>query len=737
MYKKVTWCAMAIVLLYPLTVRASIFGDVRGVVRDPQQHLVNGAKVSLRSRTADFSQTTQSNDSGEFFFRAIPIGEYLVTIEAKGFRQIEQPVTVISGSAPILQIQLEVAPLSQQITITANPEQLATESATPTTLISREQIAKTPGAGRSNSLSMITNYVPGAYVTHDQLHVRGGHQVTWLVDGVPVANTNIASNVGPQFDPKDIDYLEMQRGSYSAEYGDRTYGIFNIVPRTGFERSREAELVLSYGNFHQTNDQINFGSHTKRFAYYASLSGNHSDFGLQTPTAEVLHDEAHGLGGFASLIYNATTRDQLRLVGALRGDDYEVPNDADAQAAGIRDTERERDAFVNFSWVRTINSRLLLTVSPFYHFNRADFLGGSADTPVIPQERRRSQYAGAQVVLSALTRQHAAKVGFYGFDQRDKQFFGVQSRDGSGQNLAEQIKPAGHQEVAFAEDQYKPLTWLTLTGGLRFTHFSGAISEKVTDPRIGAAIRLPRLHWVLRGFYGRYYQAPPLATVSGPLLEFAADEGFAFLPLRGERDEEQQFGLAIPYKGWLFDGSYFRTHVKNFFDHSAIGESNIFFPLTIDRVRIRGVELSIHSPRLLKHAAVHLTYSHQRIEGHGAVTGGLTDFSPGDEFFFLDHDQRHTLNFGGDVLLPARSYVAASLHYGSGFVNGEGPDHLPGHATFDLSAGKTFSESWSVAVHAVNVADNRFLLDNSETFGGTHFFEPRQIYAELRYRFHY
>src|SRR5207253_3183363 len=106
--------------------------------------------------------------------------------------------------------------------------------------------------------------------------------------------------------------------------------------------------------------------------------------GLATPTAEVLHDEAHGAGGFASLIYNATLRDQLRLVAALRADRYEVPNDADAQAAGIRDSERERDAFINFSWVRTLGADLLLTVSPFYHFNRADFIGGRTDTPIIP-----------------------------------------------------------------------------------------------------------------------------------------------------------------------------------------------------------------------------------------------------------------------------------------------------------------------------------------------------------------
>src|SRR5262249_58412362 len=132
------------------------------------------------------------------------------------------------------------------------------DSSTPTTIINRGQIAETPGASRSNSVAMITDYVPGAYMVHDQLHIRGGQQISWMLDGVPVPNTSIASNVGPQFDPKDIDSIEVQRGGYSAEYGDRTYGVFNVVPRSGFERNREAELVTSFGSFNNTNDPISF-----------------------------------------------------------------------------------------------------------------------------------------------------------------------------------------------------------------------------------------------------------------------------------------------------------------------------------------------------------------------------------------------------------------------------------------------------------------------------------------------
>ena len=175
---------------------------------------------------------------------------------------------------------------------------------------------------------MITDFVPGAYITHDQLHIRGGHQTSWLVDGVPVPNTNIASNVGPQFDPKDIDYLEVSRGSYGAEFGDRTYGVFNVVPRTGFERNNQAELVLSAGNFYQTNDQFSFGSHTERFAYYASVNGNRSDLGIAAarsrksfttpPTATAVSARSSSM---------SIPANQLRLVTSLRQDYYQIPYD--------------------------------------------------------------------------------------------------------------------------------------------------------------------------------------------------------------------------------------------------------------------------------------------------------------------------------------------------------------------------------------------------------------------------
>src|SRR5437899_8096526 len=332
--------ALVLQLGTPLS-QATIFGTVRGIVHDQQHRPIEGAQVALRARLSNWLQQAQTNSDGEFTIGAVPAGEYTVRIEHAGFRAIEQTITVASGNAPILHFPMELGVVQERVEVTANLAAINPESATTQSAVSRQEIEYTPGASRTNSLAMITDHVPGDYMVHDQLHIRGGHQVSWLVDGVPVPNTNIASNVGPQFHPKDIQTIEIQRGGYSAEYGDRTYGVFNVVTRSGFERNRQAELVTSYGKFNNTNDQISFGDHTERFAYYGSLSGYRTDLGLETPVPRIVNDQAAGLSGFGSIIFNKTPTDQLRLTTSVRGDHYQVPIDP-ASSNILNDVENER-----------------------------------------------------------------------------------------------------------------------------------------------------------------------------------------------------------------------------------------------------------------------------------------------------------------------------------------------------------------------------------------------------------
>lgn len=169
-----------------------------------------------------------------------------MSVAKDGFQRVEQRVVVRSGTVTSLSLRLHIGAIAETVEVTAPAGTIHTKSVVTESLITRDEIEHTPGALRSNSLDMVTQFVPGAYLVHDLLHIRGGHQISWLVDGVPVPNTKISSTVGPQFDPKDIDTIEVQRGGLSAEVGDRTFGVFNVVTRSGFERSRDAELVANY-----------------------------------------------------------------------------------------------------------------------------------------------------------------------------------------------------------------------------------------------------------------------------------------------------------------------------------------------------------------------------------------------------------------------------------------------------------------------------------------------------------
>jgi len=748
----------SVFLMSSVVALASVVGSVRGVIHDPQHRPVQGAMVMIKAKASDWSATANSDAGGNFVFTAVPLGEYSVTVAAPGFEQVQQDVVVGSSSQPVLHFALNVAGAKETVNVSDTTETAPTDTATPTTLISRADVGLTPGAARSNSLAMITDFVPGAYVTHDQLHIRGGHQTSWLVDGVPIPNTNIASNLGPQLDPKDIDYLEVARGSYDAEFGDRTYGVFNVVPRTGFERNREAELVLSAGNFYQTNDQFSIGSHTERFAYYASVNGNRSNLGLQPPVPQVVHDAANGYGGFGSFIFNADPSNQLRVVASLRKDYYQIPYDpfpgdienapiaangfvAQYPSFGLRDHQRESDALVNLSWVHTFNSKTLLTLSPFFHHNTANYDGLPSDFPIASTDHRTSDYAGGQVSFSTSFARNSVQAGLYSFYQQNDELFGAVFNDGSNPSFSDHQRPNGNLVAVFLDDKFKPFPWLTLSAGLRPTKFSSGGSETAISPRFGAAATVPRLRWTFRAFYGHYYQAPPLVTVSGPIEQFCQANNCGFIPLQGERDEEHQFGVTIPYRGWIVDADTFRTNARNFFDHSCIG-SGACLPITIARAVVGGWEVTLRSPRIAHRGQIHLAYSNQVAQGALPITGGLTNFALPTPLFFLDHDQRNTLNLGGDVKLPYSSYASTNVYYGSGFSNGfPGHPYLGGHlvphTTFDLTLGKDFGERFSVAFNVLNAANRRVDLDNSQTFGGFHWNNPREIYVELRYRFHY
>ena len=138
MRKLILCVCVAILMFGGSLVQATIFGRVQGIVHDAQHRPIADVTVVLNASTSALSQTTQTDQNGEFSFSAVPVGDYTVTVKKDGFAGAEQTVTVVANSSPILHFQLEIAPVNQTVTVSASPQEVATvDSVTPTTLVGR------------------------------------------------------------------------------------------------------------------------------------------------------------------------------------------------------------------------------------------------------------------------------------------------------------------------------------------------------------------------------------------------------------------------------------------------------------------------------------------------------------------------------------------------------------------------------------------------------------------------
>src|SRR5208282_1903831 len=127
------WFA-AVFILIASAAFANDYGAVRGVVHDPQHRPIQGATVTLKAKRSYWTETATTDANGEFQFNAVALGDYSVTAVSQGFAQISQDVIVISGSVPVVHLQLPVAGANVNVTVSAAPPVIATDSFTPITL---------------------------------------------------------------------------------------------------------------------------------------------------------------------------------------------------------------------------------------------------------------------------------------------------------------------------------------------------------------------------------------------------------------------------------------------------------------------------------------------------------------------------------------------------------------------------------------------------------------------------
>src|SRR6202167_4171257 len=111
------FCAMA--LLAALPMKAQSAGTIRGSVLDPSGAAIKGATVQIQNPVSHYSQSTQTDNQGNFVFANIPYNPYHVSSVATGFQSGEQDVDVRSPIPVEVKISLQIGTSTESVNVVA------------------------------------------------------------------------------------------------------------------------------------------------------------------------------------------------------------------------------------------------------------------------------------------------------------------------------------------------------------------------------------------------------------------------------------------------------------------------------------------------------------------------------------------------------------------------------------------------------------------------------------------
>ena len=104
-----------------------IFATLTGVVSDPSGAVISDAKIELKDAVSGSVRDTVTNSDGYFTFASVPVGTYVLTVEAKGFQTYKADGIALGGAEKRnFNIQLAVGATNQTVEVNAQEAPLVT-----------------------------------------------------------------------------------------------------------------------------------------------------------------------------------------------------------------------------------------------------------------------------------------------------------------------------------------------------------------------------------------------------------------------------------------------------------------------------------------------------------------------------------------------------------------------------------------------------------------------------------
>jgi hypothetical protein len=217
----------------------SIFGEIRGVIKDASGAAVTKADVKATRPSTGESRKVTTDESGAYVLANLAAGEWDVQVEKAGFRPAaSKGIALRAREVARVDLNLEVGQLATEVQVIAQSQAIQTEMATLMDSKSADALTKLPvnyRAGSTNTFYSIISTAPNVQPdTGGGYSVGGGmpFQTTASVDGI--SNINVRSNgvLREMFPSADtVDEVRVSATNNNAEFAQA--GDITVTSKSG------------------------------------------------------------------------------------------------------------------------------------------------------------------------------------------------------------------------------------------------------------------------------------------------------------------------------------------------------------------------------------------------------------------------------------------------------------------------------------------------------------------------
>jgi outer membrane receptor protein involved in Fe transport len=244
--------AAALLFLAMLTVRPEIgrsqanSATFYASVTDPTGLAVQGAAVTLTAEGTQATMTRTTNSSGEAAFSFVPVGVYIIKVDAPGFKSLVNTGLTLAAGQQIRQtLKLELGSVSETVTVDAAASLVNTVSSEQLQNYSATDARELPLQNRNFSGMLRINAGVTASQGNDGTGVDmngvGRNGTVYSLDGTSASGNTGSNNPGTYQGGNLVDVMSVEgiqdvsavKGAIPAEYEDAIGGQVNLVSRSG------------------------------------------------------------------------------------------------------------------------------------------------------------------------------------------------------------------------------------------------------------------------------------------------------------------------------------------------------------------------------------------------------------------------------------------------------------------------------------------------------------------------